>query len=83
MVWLRPGQPDGDPRLARVPVAPGRARPDEKRSLRPGVALRRDEFLTRPEACTIVAEFMVKTGLLSYFQAVNPTASGVEEEDEE
>lgn len=28
-----------------------------------GIAFRRDELLTRPEARTIVAEFMVKTGL--------------------
>ena len=42
------------------------------------IALRRDELLTRPEARTIVAEFMVKTGLLGQFQAVDPTALGVE-----
>ena len=29
-----------------------------------GIVFRRDELLTRPEARTIVAEFMVKTGLL-------------------
>jgi ribonuclease HI len=47
-----------------------------------GIALRREELLTRPEARTIVTEFMVKTGLLDQFQAVDPTALGVEEGDE-
>jgi ribonuclease HI len=47
-----------------------------------GIALRRDEILTRPEARTIVAEFMVKTGLLGQFQVVDPTALCVEEGDE-
>lgn len=47
-----------------------------------GIALRRDELLTRPEARAIVAEFMVKTGLLGQFQAVDPTAVGVEEGDD-
>jgi hypothetical protein len=47
-----------------------------------GIALRRDELLTRPEARSIVAEFMVKTGLLGQFQAVDPTALGVEEGDD-
>ena len=47
-----------------------------------GVALRRDELLTRLEARTIVAEFMVKTGLLDQFQGVDPTALGVEEGDD-
>lgn len=47
-----------------------------------GIALRRDEILTRPEARTIVAEFMIKTGLLDQFQVVDPTALGVEEGDE-
>ncbi|OGE47325.1 hypothetical protein PENARI_c049G05484 [Penicillium arizonense] len=47
-----------------------------------GIALRRGEFLTRPEARTIVAEFKVKTVLLGQFQAVDPTALGVEEEDD-
>ncbi|KAJ5144461.1 reverse transcriptase [Penicillium atrosanguineum] len=47
-----------------------------------GIALRRDELLTRPEARTIVAEFMVKTGLLGQFQAVDSTALGVEAGDD-
>ena len=47
-----------------------------------GIALRQDELLTRPEARTIVAELMVKTGLLGQFQAVDPTALGVEEEED-
>ncbi|KAJ6168289.1 reverse transcriptase [Penicillium chrysogenum] len=47
-----------------------------------GIALRRDEILTRPEARTIVAEFMVKTGLLGQFEAADPPALGVEEGDE-
>ena len=32
-----------------------------------GIALHQDELLTRPEARTIVAEFMIKTGLLGQF----------------
>lgn len=44
-----------------------------------GVALRRDELLARPEARTIVAEFMVRTGLLNQFQTVDPVALGVAE----
>ena len=60
---------------------------DERDSMRSalsdrGIALRRDELLTRPEARTIVAEFMVKTGLLGQFQAVDPTALGMEGGDE-
>ncbi|KAJ5110838.1 zinc knuckle domain protein [Penicillium argentinense] len=47
-----------------------------------GVALRRDELLTRPEARIIVAEFMVRTGLLNQFQAVDPLALGTEKGDE-
>jgi hypothetical protein len=47
-----------------------------------GIALRRDELLTRPEARTTVAEFMVKTGLLGQFQALDPIALGAEEADE-
>jgi hypothetical protein len=47
-----------------------------------GIALRQDEILTRPEARTIVAEFIVKTGLLGQFQEVDPIALGVEESDE-
>ncbi|OQE71313.1 hypothetical protein PENNAL_c0107G01286, partial [Penicillium nalgiovense] len=46
------------------------------------IALSREELLTRPEARTIVANFMIKTGLLGQFQAVDPTALGVEEGDE-
>ena len=38
------------------------------------IALLRDALLTRPEARTIVAEFMVKIGLLGQFQAVDSTA---------
>lgn len=37
-----------------------------------GSALRGEEILTRPEARTIVAEF-IKNGLLSQFQAVDQT----------
>jgi hypothetical protein len=44
-----------------------------------GIALRRDKLLTWPEARIIVAEFMVRTGLLGQFQAVDPTALGVGE----
>ncbi|KAJ5227661.1 hypothetical protein N7489_008369 [Penicillium chrysogenum] len=47
-----------------------------------GVALRRDNLLERPEARTIVAEFVVRTGLLDQFQAVDPVALGMEEGDE-
>ena len=47
-----------------------------------GIALRRDELLTRPTARTVVAEFMVKTGLLDQFRAVDPIALGAEEADE-
>ncbi|KAJ6094273.1 hypothetical protein N7467_003118 [Penicillium canescens] len=46
-----------------------------------GIGLRRDDLLTRPEARTTVAEFMVKTGLLGQFQTVDPTALGEEEGD--
>jgi hypothetical protein len=44
-----------------------------------GIALRREELLTRLEARTIVANLMVKTCLLNQFQPVEPTALGVEE----
>ncbi|KAJ5117510.1 zinc knuckle domain protein [Penicillium atrosanguineum] len=47
-----------------------------------GIVLCRDELLTRLEARKIVTEFMVSTGLLGQFQAVDPTALGVEEEDD-
>ncbi|KAI1829205.1 hypothetical protein DTO027I6_9898 [Penicillium roqueforti] len=47
-----------------------------------GVALHRDELLTRPEARTVVAEFMVKTGLLGQFHEADLTALGVEEGDD-
>ena len=47
-----------------------------------GVALHRDELLTRPEARTFVAEFMVKTSLPGQFQTVDPTALGEEEGDD-
>ena len=46
-----------------------------------GITLSRDELLTRPEARTAVAEFMVKTGLLGQFQTVDPTALGEEGDD--
>ena len=48
-----------------------------------GIALRQDEILERLEARTIVVESMVKIGLLGQFQAVDPTARGEEENDEE
>jgi hypothetical protein len=48
-----------------------------------GIALRRDERLTRPEARTIVAEFMIRTGLLDQFRAVDPIAFGEETDDKE
>ncbi|KAJ5318355.1 zinc knuckle domain protein [Penicillium atrosanguineum] len=47
-----------------------------------GIALCRDELLTRLEARKIVTEFMVSTGLLGQFQTVDPTALGVEEGDD-
>ena len=47
-----------------------------------GITLSRDELLTRPEARTAVAEFMVKTGLLGQFQTVDPTALGEEGDDQ-
>ncbi|KAJ6094457.1 hypothetical protein N7467_001970, partial [Penicillium canescens] len=47
-----------------------------------GAALHRDKLLTRSEARTIVAEFMVETGLLGQFQEADPTALGVEEGDD-
>lgn len=48
----------------------------EKGSLRP------DEQQARPEDCTTVAKFTVRTGLLDQFQAIEPTTSGVEDGDE-
>jgi ribonuclease HI len=48
-----------------------------------GIVIRRDELLARPEARTTVADFMVKTGILSQFQAVDPIALGVEEVERE
>jgi len=48
-----------------------------------GVAFRRDELLARPEARIIVAEFIVRTGLLDQFQAVDPMALGKEGGDKE
>jgi hypothetical protein len=47
-----------------------------------GVALRLDELLTRPEARAVVPEFMIRTGLLDQFRAVDPVALGVEKDDE-
>ncbi|KAJ5543315.1 zinc knuckle domain protein [Penicillium sp. DV-2018c] len=47
-----------------------------------GITLHRDELLTRPEARTTVAEFMVKTGLLGQFETVDPAALGEEEGDD-
>lgn len=47
-----------------------------------GIALRREELLMRPEARTIVADFMVKTCLLGQFQAVDPIALDAEEAEE-
>ncbi|KAJ5330279.1 zinc knuckle domain protein [Penicillium atrosanguineum] len=47
-----------------------------------GIALCRDELLTRLEARNIATEFMVSTGLLGQFQTVDPTALGVEEGDD-
>ena len=46
------------------------------------VFVRREELLTRREVRTIVAKFMVKTGTLGQFQAVDPIALGVEEVEE-
>lgn len=42
------------------------------------IALRQDEILMRPEARTVVIEFMAKTGLLGQFQEVDPPISGRE-----
>ena len=47
-----------------------------------GVSLRCDELLARPEVRAIMAEFMVRTGLLGQFQVVDPMALGVEKRDE-
>lgn len=47
-----------------------------------GITFYRDEILTRPEAYTIVANSMVRTGLLGQFQTVDPIALGVEEAEE-
>ncbi|KAJ6144083.1 hypothetical protein N7471_003536 [Penicillium samsonianum] len=47
-----------------------------------GIALRRDQPQMRPEARTIVADFMVKTGLLGQFQAVDPITLDAEEAEE-
>jgi hypothetical protein len=46
------------------------------------IALRRDELLERAEARTVVAEFMIRTGLLNQFREADPTALGAEEVDE-
>ena len=43
-----------------------------------GIALRRHQLLTKPEARTIMAEFMAKTGLLVQSQAVDSAALGKE-----
>jgi tubulin alpha len=43
-----------------------------------GVALRCSELLTRPEARPIMAAFMIRTGLLDRFQAVDPMVLGVD-----
>ena len=48
-----------------------------------GIALRRDELLTRTGARIIVAEFITKTGLLNQFHAVDLAALGMEEKDDE
>ncbi|OQD73321.1 hypothetical protein PENANT_c211G00669, partial [Penicillium antarcticum] len=44
-----------------------------------GITLHQQELLTRVGARTIVAEFMIRTGLLGQFQTVDPMALGVEE----
>lgn len=44
-----------------------------------GITLRHEELLTRLEARTIVAEFMIRTGLLGQFQGLDPIALGAEE----
>lgn len=44
-----------------------------------GITLRHEELLTRLEARTIVAEYMIKTGLLDQFQGLDPIAHGAEE----
>jgi len=44
-----------------------------------GIVVSRHELLTGLEARTIVADFMVKTGILNQFQAVDPIALSVEE----
>jgi hypothetical protein len=43
------------------------------------VTLRREELLTRLEVRTIVAEYIIKTGLLGQFQGLDPIALGAEE----
>lgn len=47
-----------------------------------GIVFRRDDLLTRPEARTIVADFMVETGVLGQFQAIDPGVLGMEEVEE-
>jgi hypothetical protein len=42
-----------------------------------GIAFRRDDLLTRPEAHEIVADFMVETGILNQFLGTD-TALGME-----
>lgn len=48
-----------------------------------GIAFRQDELLTRLEVRTTVAEFMVRTGLLGQFHAVDPITLGVEAAEKE
>ncbi|KAJ5355944.1 hypothetical protein N7517_010553 [Penicillium concentricum] len=44
-----------------------------------GITLRHEKLLTHLEARTIVAEFMIRTGLLGQFQGLDPIALGAEE----
>lgn len=44
-----------------------------------GIMLRHEESLTRLEARTIVAKYMIRTGLLGQFQGLGPITLGAEE----
>ncbi|KAJ5766689.1 uncharacterized protein N7511_004305 [Penicillium nucicola] len=48
-----------------------------------GITLRYEELLTRLEARTIVADFMIRTGLLGQFQGLDPIALVAEEVEKE
>lgn len=80
---MRTGKPDGNHVLLECPLLQGEREWMRNALSDRGVSLRRDELLARPEARTIVAEFMVCTGLLGQFLTVDSMVLGAEKGKEE